>query len=450
MKTIAEPKRHIDDLWGKQKIVTNYTYRLMKYVIHTNCEGNHLLHNVITGQLVELDQEETKVLTGVPLRYTSTMDKLIECHFLVPEDYDEYHQVKCLRKVLGLLTKTQGPKDIVGYTVLPTTACNARCYYCFEKGSRTSTMSEQTANDLVDFITSHCGKKKTVTLIWFGGEPTIAANRIDQICTGLRKNGISFQSKMITNGYLFDEEMVSKAKGLWNLNGLQICVDGLEENYNSIKDYVGTCDNPYQRVMRNIELLIGNEIRVGLRMNFDLGNYKDFYKLVEEVIERFGNSPLLRVGVHPVIGEHRNKNGELLHGTDEWFTKMLVELNSLVIKKGLKNVEMELPYLNYEACSAYNDSTATITPEGNIVRCPEKFGDDQITGNLHTGITNHELVKSWKEIADFPMCADCALHPNCLRLVNCSNTTYCHKSLYLYKQCEDLIYNTFLQAKAKN
>ena len=446
MKTIAEPKKHIEDLWGKQKIVKSCTYRLMKYVIQTNCKGNHLLHNVITGQLVALNQEEASVLIAIPLKYTSSMDSLIENHFLVPEDYDEYQQVKCLRKVLSLLTRIHGPKDIVGYTILPTTACNARCYYCFEKGAKVSTMSEQTANDLVDFIVTHCGEKKAVTLIWFGGEPTVATNRIDQVCIGLRKKGVSFQSKMITNGYLFDEEMVSKAKELWNLNGLQICVDGLEENYNTIKDYVGTQDNPYQRVMRNIGMLIENGIRVGLRMNFDLGNYKDFYKLVDEVIERFGNNPLLRVGVHPVIGDHRNKNGELLHGTDEWFTKMLVELNSLLFSKGLKENRMELPYLNYEACSAYSDSTVTITPEGNIVRCPEKFGNDQITGNLQTGVTNHELVKSWKEIADFPMCVDCALHPNCLRLVNCSNTTYCHKSLYLSKRCEELINYTFLQA----
>jgi len=64
------------------------------------------------------------------------------------------------------------PNDITSYTILPTTGCNARCYYCFEHGSKVMTMTRETAGEVVRFITEHCGPKKTVAIMWFGGEPT--------------------------------------------------------------------------------------------------------------------------------------------------------------------------------------------------------------------------------------------------------------------------------------
>ena len=125
-----------------------------------------------------------------------------------------------------MLTKPKGPVPITHYTILPTTACNARCYYCFEKGTKVETMTEQTANDVVEFIKKHHGGEK-VSILWFGGEPSLCPNRITQISNGLRVNGVKFVSQMISNGYAFDEGLVEEAVNNWNLRFIQITFDGI-------------------------------------------------------------------------------------------------------------------------------------------------------------------------------------------------------------------------------
>lgn len=426
MRTVVEPQQHIAALWSKPEVRNGETFRLMRYVFRVDHESKVLLHNIVTGQLVVLDQEEAKILDVLPAQYTSQMKQLVDDHFLVSYQFDEYQQVSGLRTVLRKLDALQRNSGITTYTILPTTACNARCYYCFEHGTKIVTMSEQTANDTVDYIVSHCGTERKVFITWFGGEPTVAANRISQISEGLRKNNIHYQSEMTSNGYLFDQEMVSQAKTLWNLRRIQICVDGTEKNYNETKLYVNASENPYQRVMRNIQLLLDAKIAVGLRMNFDIGNYTDFEDLVKEVKERFQGNRLLHLSVHPIIGEHAGKNGIVLHGNDAWFEDKIVELNQIGEEADLIQRKAELPHLQHKLCLAASDYAITITADGSLARCPEQFDDDQITGNLKEGQSNIALVQSWKKLADWKRCRNCIFSPTCVLVKNCSTSEKCY------------------------
>lgn len=426
MQTIVEPKDHIAKLWGKQKSCSDVFYRLMRYVLRVDYDGKVLLHNTVTGQLVVLDREESGILGQVPAIYNPVMEQLVAGHFLVPEGYDEHRQVVRLRTILQKLDVSQRYDGITTYTILPTTACNARCYYCFEKGIKAITMTEETADEVVTFITDHCGPEKKVFITWFGGEPTVAEKRIDRISQGLQSNHIVYKSSIVTNGYLFDEDMVARARFLWNVHFAQICTDGVENSYNDVKSYVGVKDNPYQRVMRNIQLLLDAGIRVSLRMNFDIGNYTDFEKLIAEVKVRFKDNKLLTVKAHPIIGEYADKTGTVLHGNDEWFEDKLSELNGISRYEGLLQDSVELPYLHYKWCEAASDYAVTITPEGSLVHCPEQLGEDQVFGNIRDGITDGSRTEAWKEIADFDECRKCVLFPRCLTVRNCATAGKCY------------------------
>lgn len=445
MITIVEPKEHIVKLWGKQKAIENETYRLIKYVLRVDHDGKVLLHNVVTGQLVILDQEEIALLEKLPAIYGPVAEQLVSDHFLVPESYDEHTQVLNLRYIYRKLDDANSSQDILGYTILPTTACNARCYYCFEQGIKQSTMTKETADDLIAFMCDHCGERKLLDLVWFGGEPTIASSRIDQICKGLREKNINFRSKMMTNGYLFDEEMVDRAKNLWNLWGLQICVDGTEETYNRIKAFVGVKDNPYKRIMNNIGMLLENGIAVGLRMNYDIGNHEEFESVVREAYERFGNHKLLSVVAHPVIGEYKYVDGKIYHGDDSWFTQKESEMDAIARKYGYVRREKGLPFLNFSKCSACNEASVTVRPDGGIVRCPQLLDDDELTGTVKDGISNREIVQSWKQANDAEVCWDCELFPNCNRLVRCPDSNYCHRAP-IYKERFKNMINELYQA----
>lgn len=72
-------------------------------------------------------------------------------------------------------------------------------------------MSEQTARDIVKYIVEHANRNAPLSIEWFGGEPLTNVKVIDIINSGVRSAGFEVFSKMISNGYLFNQENVKKA-----------------------------------------------------------------------------------------------------------------------------------------------------------------------------------------------------------------------------------------------
>lgn len=425
MITIVEPKEHIVKLLGMQKIKENETYRLMRYVLRVDHDEKVLLHNVVTGQLVVLTKDEASILEELPVSFNQVIRELMAAFFLVPETYDEHVAVVQLRHILRRLYDVHVSGSIDLFTILPTTTCNARCYYCFEHGVKSVTMTEKIASDVIDYICNNSDPNKVIGLRWFGGEPTVAANRIDQICKGLQKKNKKYTSVITTNGYLFDEDMVKRAKTIWRITSAHITIDGTKDYYIRTKNYRYSDDNPYERVMRNIELLIRNEIFVQIRMNFDRSNYQQFYNLADDIKKRFGSNPYLHFFSHPIndVGYLKKSYNSV---DDEWYERTIVELNNVSRDGKLYRQLRELPNLEFIGCMAINDSTVTITPEGQLVRCSEQFGDEQFIGDIWNGVTKEELIKSWRVLADYETCQNCFLFPHCVRPINCLTKNRCN------------------------
>ncbi len=428
MRTIVEPKELIDKVWGKQRIRDGDTYRMMRYVLRVDHDGKRLLHNVVTGQLVVLEQAEADAVEKLPRKYDPVMEQLVAEHYLVPEDHDEHQQVVNLRSILWKMVDAHSSKDITYYTILPTTACNARCWYCFEKGIVPKTMTQETANDVIEFIRRNCGGK-AVRIRWFGGEPTLAAERIDQISQGLLDCGIKYSSIVTSNGYLFDDAMVAKSKQLWNTTQVTISIDGMENTYNRVKAFSQKGDNPYKRMLNNVELLIDQGVDVAIRMNFDRENCDEFPHLVKEFQERFHGNSHLMVYAHQINCDMPLE--EWLE-MEAWLNEKNEELHEIAKTYGNYRDRRRLPSLLYEMCEAGSSHYATIMPDGKLVCCPDSLSDDQVIGDVWRGIVNASLVAQWRQFADHERCRTCTLFPECGRLVNCVSKDRCsHKHVRL-------------------
>jgi sulfatase maturation enzyme AslB (radical SAM superfamily) len=233
----------------------------MTYVVQQPVNDGVLLYNTLTCSLVLLTPDEAADITA--------QQELIERWFLVPQEHDDQKFCRQVRQMAALLKPVA--KAITGYTILTTTGCNARCFYCFEKGTKPVTMTAETADKVVRYIVKHRGDEK-VQIRWFGGEPLVNAKVIDQICTELREQDVPFRSTMISNGYLFDADKVQRAKDLWQLQQVQITLDGMEQTYNRVKAYVHQGVNAFERVLQNIAMLTAAGIRVSIRLNVDKHN----------------------------------------------------------------------------------------------------------------------------------------------------------------------------------
>lgn len=428
MKTIKEPRKNIELLW-RRPLPTPAMYRPMKYLLTAQVDDGLLLYNVVTSEMILLDEREQSLFERPPAEYNSEMDELIARHFIVPESFDEGKSVKQLR---ALLRKLNPPKRVTGFTILPTTDCNARCYYCFESDHKRCTMTEELTERVIEYISEQC-KSEPIEIGWFGGEPLVGKKRISQICEGLRNKGIKFRSTMVSNAYLFDQDLIKVAKSEWNLINVQVTLDGTEDVYNTTKAYISPKDNPYKRVLRNIEDLLQNGIGVNIRLNVTDKNAKDLYDLIDLLADRFSDCKGFTCYSHAV---YENVGFEPLSYDDEgreYIDKQTAALDYKLVEKGLFGNLSRLPELQVIHCMADNDACRLIYPDGTIGKCENKPSSDGV-GDVYSDITDVDMNQQYKTIEEFSDCLDCALYPYCINLKHCPESGQCSKNKVEWKK----------------
>lgn len=421
MKTIKEPRKKIAQLWRRPE-PKQATYRPMKYLLKTQVEDGLLLYNVVTSEMILLEGEEERLFSGLPAPHDPAMDELIARHFLVPEGFDESKSVEQLR---ALLKKLDPSRRVIGFTILPTTECNARCYYCFESDHPRCTMTDQIVADTVAYIADKC-KGEPIQIEWFGGEPLVGAKRISQICAGLREREIQYQSSMISNAYLFDEDLIRTAKDEWHLKMVQITLDGTEKVYNETKAYVLPKENPYQRVLRNIDALLDQGINVSIRLNVTAKNAKNLSDLIDELAVRFGGKKGFGGYSHAVYENVGYDPVSYDGSTRAWVDVQTSALDAKMREKKLLGSLSRMPVLNPIRCMADGDSGRLIYPDGSIGKC-ENMSSRESIGDIYRDITDEAMYAQFKATEEIPGCADCSLFPNCVNLKICPETGQCSK-----------------------
>ncbi|MBP3213530.1 MAG: radical SAM protein [Bacteroidaceae bacterium] len=402
MQVIIPTTSLVEQIVGRQKRTDGQRYRLMTYVVQQPIDDGVLLYNTLTCSLVLLTPDEAADITA--------QQKLIDRWFLVPQEHDDQKLCRQVRQMATLLKPTA--KAITGYTILTTTGCNARCFYCYEKGTKPVTMTAETADKVVRHIVKHRGDEK-VSLKWFGGEPLVNARVIDQICTELCEQGVPFRSKMISNGYLFDADMVQRAKDLWQLRSVQITLDGTEQTYNRVKAYVHQGVNAFERVLQNIAMLTAAGIRVFIRLNVDKHNIGEMNELVELLHQRFGTNEHLSIYSHELFGERTPEDEVEIFAQQTQLAQQIAACGYKNHKRGLqKDIK-----LNH--CMADNDGGVVIAPDGHLGKC-EHYTDREFFGHIGSEERDETVIRKFKERpADIDACATCFYYPQCIRLTMC-------------------------------
>ena len=173
MNVICDANQEIFNiLKGPQIYVEGKKYRFNKFCIIEEYEDNILIYNSLTGGLIGLSKLEYKNI-DVTKNY-EYVNFLISSWFLVTENFDEEYVLDIMRKRQEVLLSDYYLDHPTMFTILTTSACNARCFYCYELGIKNKThMSKETAEKVAKYIIKHAPKDRSVTLDWFGGEPLL-------------------------------------------------------------------------------------------------------------------------------------------------------------------------------------------------------------------------------------------------------------------------------------
>ncbi len=416
MRQVIPPFHLVQKILGVQKAAGEIPYRLSTHCMRVERPEGDLLYHTLTGELLLLSHEEAALLGAFPGSVPPVLAELVPSRFLVPKGTDDMALADQTRQIVEGFWKSK--TALTTYTIFTTTDCNARCFYCYEAGWKKSSMTEATALTTAEFIAAHCGGR-LVRIHWFGGEPLVNTKAIDVITDYLRRQGVEFYSTMTSNGYLFDETLVQRAWDTWNLQDVQITLDGTEEVYNQRKAYINHQGSPYRRVLRNIGILLDVGVRVKVRLNMDVDNEQDLYTLTNELAKRFsgksGFSILTAViSENKGIDPHSYTEGERLT-----YAEKLRAVRAYAERLGIAAWEPLKRGFAVNACLADNGSSTTVTPEGKLGRCAScKNGD--IWGNVYSKEADEEVLRQWRERKPpEDACKACPVYPQCVRIKKC-------------------------------
>ena len=116
--------------------------KISQFIIATEQDDNpntYLLYNTHTTAFVAMEKEKYNKIFIEKNFKEDCVQQLHKMGFLVDDDFDELAALEELR-IKGMSDPVQN------VTLLTTTECNARCYYCFENGIKQYPMTKKVAD----------------------------------------------------------------------------------------------------------------------------------------------------------------------------------------------------------------------------------------------------------------------------------------------------------------
>ncbi len=393
--------------------------RWSSFLLRQPTEEGLLLYNTLTLRLIHLPRELVPALEAPE---GELRDWLRRKWFLVPVELDEHAVALELREILRAMEPPA--EGIEKYTVLTTTACNARCFYCFEHGWEPRTMSPETADKAADYMLTH-SRGIPFRIDWFGGEPLVNLRAIDRICQRLSDAGADFISHIVTNAYLFDPDVIARAASLWRLRMADVTLDGVGETYDRIKRYKTGGEGAFARVTENLRALAAAGVLVNIRMNFDLHNLEEIYRLADWLIGNLAGTPRITAYPIPLNEDPDDPSAWRSPELRARLNTVELELRDRLEAAGLRRT-LPLPREpETHMCMADSGRMITILPEGQIGLC-ENYDHSGFIGSLDSPELDREAMEAARALRpEIPACADCPLYPGCIRLKLCPSQI-CH------------------------
>lgn len=473
MITLQRPDPKVSAFLGLDKGVKHGDLvKPSQFALPSSFGPKRAIFNTLTKQCIEskyfewFKSQEARTYDSDDIEMTA----LLKHDFLVAPNVNEADRYSRLVTMLRHLEEPE--PGYVGYTILPTTACNARCFYCYERDIPFETMTDEIIEQTICYIRKTRRKESPLKLHWFGGEPLLGENVIDRICEAMRKDNVMFFSDMISNGSLMTSELAAKAKNKWNLNNVQITLDGRENVYCERKRYSNFNGSPYRAVLDGIHAMMANDIPVSIRLNVDENNLEDLMALADELEEEFKEDSKVSIYCHSIFAEQGENVGDcsfLYDGIDKLNDRLFTfNRNRVAQYKGEDelsqaridddNIEWQTDkdrcpndsdsniaaekkhYDRRYALRRYNCmmdspmSGGVIVPNGDIYMC-EHFCSTPVVGSIfdEKPFQRDSFICRGREKDE--KCSSCAFLPTCTDFMSCPNKNKdCIRELYAYKR----------------
>lgn len=369
--------------------------KLSKYNFFYEKDNQCVVFNTFSNSIIILTKDEAHALQSMSGLSDEELCAYSEQGIIIEDDVDELAMMQFDN---AYFAATGG----YHFRILTTTACNARCHYCYEKGTAVITMTDETVEKVVAFIKKIATSNKLIRIEWFGGEPLVNMPVIHKICERLTELGLVFESTMVTNGILLNDKIAKTLKNDCHLSKVQITLDGLADIYSVAKGVPRSC---FEKVISNILLMASNEITVHVRMNY-ADNYGALVDLINYLGKELGFHKRIFYYVYPIFEGKESVSKEIM--------EKVLNLNDTLLGVGLMK-KSDLYKFTYRQtrCFATGYNSYTIAPDGKLYNCSHVMNDEGLVGTVESYSPYNANRIHFVDQSISKKCADCVLYPFC-------------------------------------
>lgn len=345
-------------------------------------EGSNqiIFYNSRTNALALIENEKYEAYqafceSGAPIMDDDLVRNLTYGGFLVNSEVEELDLIRYS------LLQSRFRGNHLGLTIAPTSDCNFRCIYCYEKDClRPSTMTEEVQQAVIDYAKRMAPTISDLHISWYGGEPLLALDIIERLTREIyeicEENKISYSASIVTNGYLLKPE-VAKKLGELHISSIQITLDGSKEQHDQRRPLKGG-QPTFDRIISNLKEAKNDlPCRATIRVNVDKQNVSQ----VDEVLSILSENGLDDV-TSVYLGMVENSNGSYQDSKCfcvEEFSAVDYDFKA----RNSMNGTWSYPRLVHNVCAADSVSGVVIDSDGAVYKCWNDIGvKEKAVGDL--------------------------------------------------------------------
>lgn len=331
--------------------------------------------------------------------------------FVCPDDFDECGVLEFAHNI-----NRYGASDL-GLVIAPTMACNMACKYCYEE-NKTGRMSPEMIEVLVDFVKKRARALAHLDVTWYGGEPLLAMDIIEQLSAKFIEMGdkdqYDYAGMIVTNGYLLTPDVADRLREL-KVHGGQITVDGPAALHNEKRPLKNGGDS-FETILKNIEHA-ADLMRLSVRVNIDRSFTAEMVGQLLTELDEAGLREKISVNfghLEPAT-EVCSNIAESCYETNA-FAEVETDYYRMLLERGFRIDKIPSP--TSVCCMAQVVNSFIVDPEGQLYRCWNYVGNHaKSMGNIKNQLNfQHPNFLQLFSTNPFKIeaCRDCSLLPICM------------------------------------
>jgi uncharacterized protein len=315
-------------------------------------------------------------------------------------------------KNLSLGSEAQTPLHLSGLRIVLTRKCNMACSYCFVDTNDGSTdMSLAELEEGLQYLFEQNAGRDTVWIQWFGGEPSIRFDLIqegDKIIRRLKKKysvGEIIRT-MVTNGLNVTEPQLRYFKK--NGYGIGVSLDGVPK-VNSIARTMLNGSSADSKIVGNIKRYVDQGIRVGINYTPTLSNVSDLPNFIDYCGKELGVNFVYVNFPIPTKSSWQIDGAEFANALFEAKQRALINGSTLYsgIDRVIFSINSQQPNL-FDHEESFGGVIGALLPKGKVSLSEINFASPELIVRLEDLRSNPKLLNRMiKTVAPSQSCDSC-------------------------------------------